>query len=126
MFLVAEVTSTFDKFTRPERVKILILDASIMRRSRSKNVELLARVFDHVEHNFQKGFTVLTDELFYMLCGDVQDMDLTTALQSLMTLFANITKTLFAEITKLIKGKVAERMSSQSLFVQTLFGDFRW
>ena len=32
-------------------------------------------------------------ELFYMFCEDIQDMDLTNALQSLMTLFVNIAKT---------------------------------
>ena len=32
-------------------------------------------------------------KLFYMFCEDIQDMDLTTALQSLMALFVNITKT---------------------------------
>lgn len=32
----------------------------VLKRSRSKKVELLARVYDHVEHTFQKGFTLLT------------------------------------------------------------------
>lgn len=46
--------------TRPERVKVLVLDDSVVKRNRSKSVELLARVYDHVEHRFQKGFTLLT------------------------------------------------------------------
>lgn len=50
----------FDRLTRPERVNVLILDDSVIKRNRSKNVELLARVYDHVEHKFQKGFTLLT------------------------------------------------------------------
>lgn len=50
----------FDKLTRPERVKVLVPDDSVIRRNRSKKVELLARVYDHVEHKFQKGFTLLT------------------------------------------------------------------
>lgn len=40
-----------------------------------------------------------------MLCDDIQDMDLTKALQSLMTLFVNITQTLSAIITDIIKIK---------------------
>lgn len=37
-----------------------MLDDSIIKRNRSKKVELLARVYDHVEHKFQKRFTPLT------------------------------------------------------------------
>lgn len=60
MLLAVKVTSVFDALTRPERVKVLVLDDSVIKRNRSKTVELLARVYDHVEHKFQKGFTLLT------------------------------------------------------------------
>ena len=60
LLLAAKVTSDFDSLTRPERVKTLILDDSVITRNRSKKVELLARVYDHVNHKFQKGFTLLT------------------------------------------------------------------
>ena len=60
LLLAVRVTSAFDKLTRPERVKVLVLDDSVIKRNRSKKVELLARVYDHVEHKFQKGFTLLT------------------------------------------------------------------
>lgn len=60
LLLSVKVTSTFDKLTRPERVNVLVLDDSVIKRNRSKKVELLARVYDHVEHKFQKGFTLLT------------------------------------------------------------------
>lgn len=60
LLLAARVTSVFDSLTRPERRKILVLDDSVIKRNRSKKVELLARVYDHVEHKFQKGFTLLT------------------------------------------------------------------
>ena len=60
MLLAIKVTSAFDSLTRSERVKVLILDDSVIKRNRSKTVELLARVFDHVEHKCQKGFTLLT------------------------------------------------------------------
>ena len=60
LLLAVKVTSAFDALTRPERVKVLVLDDSVIKRNRSKSVELLARVYDHVEHKFQKGFTLLT------------------------------------------------------------------
>ena len=60
MLLAVKVTAAFDELTRPERVKVLILDDSVIKRNRSKSVELLARVYDHVEHKCQKGFTLLT------------------------------------------------------------------
>lgn len=46
------------------------------------------------------------DGLFFMFCEDIQDMDLTTALQSLMTLFVEQISTLSADITAFIKSKV--------------------
>ena len=55
LLLSAKVSSTFSALTRPERVKVLILDDSVIKRSRSNAVELLARVYDHVEHRYQKG-----------------------------------------------------------------------
>ena len=65
-------------------------------------------------------------ELFFMLCDDIQDMDLTNALQGLMALFINITADISAEITNLIKSKVSEWMSTQALFIQALFGELCW
>ena len=60
LLLSAKVTSAFSRLTRPERVKVFVLDDSVIKRNRSKAVELLARVYDHVEHKYQKGFTLLT------------------------------------------------------------------
>ena len=60
LLLAVKVTTTFDTLTRPARVKVLILDDSVIKRNRSKSVELLARIYDHVEHKCQKGFTLLT------------------------------------------------------------------
>ena len=65
-------------------------------------------------------------ELFYMFCDDVQDMDVTKALQSLMTLFVNIAKTFSAQITEMIKEQVCNWMSSQASFIQALFSDLCW
>ena len=58
--LAVYVTTVFNSLTRSERVNVLILDDSVIKRNRSKSVELLARVYDHVEHKCQKGFTLLT------------------------------------------------------------------
>ncbi len=58
--LAVKVTAAFDRLTRPERIQVLVLDDSVIKRNRSDKVELLAKVYDHVEHKFQKGFTLLT------------------------------------------------------------------
>ena len=47
-------------------------------------------------------------ELFFMFCEDIQDMELTDALQSLMALFAEYISSLSADITDVIKSKVTE------------------
>lgn len=61
LFLLSlKVTTAYDHLTRPERVKAFILDDSVIKRNRSKKVELLARIYDYVEHKFQRGFSVLT------------------------------------------------------------------
>ena len=60
LLLSVKVASAFSALTRPERVKVLVLDDSVVKRNRSKAVELLARVYDHAEHKCQKGFTMLT------------------------------------------------------------------
>lgn len=46
--------------TSDERVNILIVDDSFYDRSRSKSVELLARVKDHTDNRYKKGFRMLT------------------------------------------------------------------
>ena len=46
--------------TSEDRVKVLILDDSLYQRSRSKTVELLARVHDHVLMKYVRGFRMLT------------------------------------------------------------------
>lgn len=65
-------------------------------------------------------------ELFYMFCDDIQDMDLTNALQSLMALFVNITQTFSATITDMIKNQVCNWIASQARFIQAMFSDLCW
>ena len=46
--------------TDEKRVNVFIIEDSLFSRSRSKAVELLARVYDHVEHKYVRGFRMLT------------------------------------------------------------------
>lgn len=57
--LAAKVTVAFDLLTSPNRFKALVLDDSVIDRNRSKAVELLAFVFDHVIGKSVKGFNLL-------------------------------------------------------------------
>lgn len=50
----------FNRLTSDERESVLIIDDSPYDRSRSKRVELLARVWDHSTGRFLKGFRMLT------------------------------------------------------------------
>lgn len=58
--LAAKVTMYFDILTDRSRFKALVLDDSVIERSRSKAVELLAFVFDHVIGKSVRGFNLLT------------------------------------------------------------------
>ena len=58
--LSARVIGFMDVLTGPQRVKSFVLDDSVIARERSKKVELLARVFDHVKGKCVKGFNLLT------------------------------------------------------------------
>ncbi|MGM9890829.1 MAG: transposase [Floccifex porci] len=44
----------------PDRSHVLIVDDSIFERSRSKKVELLAKVYDHAKRSYRFGFRMLT------------------------------------------------------------------
>ena len=60
LLLAAKVINALRPLTNTRRVKVFILDDSTIPRNRSKKVELLAKIFDHVSHKFVKGFTLLT------------------------------------------------------------------
>lgn len=55
-------------------------------------------------------------ELFFMFCDDIQDMDLTNALQRHMPLFTDIASIVSPDITELLKSKVNDWMASQPYF----------
>ena len=75
----------FDILTDRSRFKALVLDDSVIERSRSKAVELLAFVFDHVIGKSVRGFNLLTlgwtdgfsfiPVAFNMLSSAKQEMD---------------------------------------------------
>jgi hypothetical protein len=58
--LSLESIQCFQKLTSSKRVSVFILDDSVYSRNRSKSVELLSLVHDHVTHKFIKGFSLLT------------------------------------------------------------------
>jgi len=58
--LSAKIIAYFDTLTNPNRFKAFVLDDSVINRKRSKRVELLAYIFDHVNHKTVKGFNLLT------------------------------------------------------------------
>lgn len=66
------------------------------------------------------------EELFYMFCEDIQDMDFTNAIMSLMALFVEQVNNLPAQITNIVKCKVDDWMQSQATFIQALFGKLCW
>lgn len=49
----------FESLISLHRVRVFIIDDSVLSRNRSKKAELLARVFDHSTGKFTKGYTML-------------------------------------------------------------------
>ncbi|MDX2433237.1 MAG: transposase [Desulfobacterales bacterium] len=60
LLLAARIVCVFDLLTDKDRKKVLIIDDSTYDRSHSKFVELLARIFDHSDKRYLKGFKMLT------------------------------------------------------------------
>jgi hypothetical protein len=58
--VAVKVITVFSLLTDGEREKVLIIDDSTYDRSRSKFVELLARIFDHNTKTYLNGFKLLT------------------------------------------------------------------
>ena len=58
--LSAKVVALIEPLTSEKREKCFVLDDSVIERSRSKTVELLARVYDHVIGKTVRGFNLLT------------------------------------------------------------------
>jgi hypothetical protein len=59
-FSTTIIQTFFNPLTdQTSRERVLIIDESTVERLRSKSVELLARVYDHIEHSFIRGFRLL-------------------------------------------------------------------
>ncbi|WP_028987072.1 IS4 family transposase [Thermicanus aegyptius] len=58
--LSLRIVSGFEKLISSHRIRVFIIDDSVLRRERSKKVELLAKVFDHVSGHFVRGYNLLT------------------------------------------------------------------
>ena len=58
--LVKRIITVIELLTSEEREKVLVVDDSDYDRSRSKKVELLAKIFDHNSGKYLKGFKLLT------------------------------------------------------------------
>ncbi|MDR7076061.1 hypothetical protein J2Y03_001064 [Neobacillus niacini] len=54
------IETKVDPLTEEDRVKVLIFDDSFFSRTRSKTVELLAKVHDHTTGKYVRGFRMLT------------------------------------------------------------------
>ncbi len=54
------VRDTIGPLTGEGRINALIIDDSLYSRGSSKHVELLANVYDHIRHGYEKGFRLLT------------------------------------------------------------------
>ena len=59
LLLAAKITKVFHSLTNSGRAKMLVLDDSVLPRNRSKSVELLARIYDHVSQQYLRGFNLL-------------------------------------------------------------------
>lgn len=60
LHLAVQLYGFFNRLTNEDRESVLIVDDSTYDRSRSKAVELLARVWDHSNGRFIRGFRMLT------------------------------------------------------------------
>lgn len=60
LLLALKVCAVIDSLTGTDRETVLVLDDTTIHRPRSRKVELLAKVYDHCEGKFLKGFRALT------------------------------------------------------------------
>ena len=60
LLLALSVIERIRALTGEKRLTAIVIDDSPFSRNRSKKVELLAKVFDHVKHTYFMGFRMLT------------------------------------------------------------------
>ncbi|MEG0353449.1 MAG: IS200/IS605 family transposase [Cellulosilyticaceae bacterium] len=68
----------------------------------------------------------LKGRTFLMYCDDIQDMDLTAALESLMGLFVDYINTETSTTGEVIKSQLIQWINSQAIFIKALFKDLNW
>jgi hypothetical protein len=54
------ISQELEPLTGAANMKVMIADDTLYRRNRSKQVELLSRVFDHTDKRYYRGFRMLT------------------------------------------------------------------
>ncbi len=65
-------------------------------------------------------------ELFYVCCDDIQDIELSTALRSLLKILCEGIKNRAITITNEIKMQLINWFVSQPAFIKVLYSDFMW
>ncbi len=74
------------------------------------------------KHNDEKTIA----ELFFVSCEDIQDMELSTALRSLMSIFAAGIRNGSITIDETVRVQLIEWFVSQPTFIQAIFPEFIW
>ena len=74
------------------------------------------------KHNDEKTIA----ELFFVCCEDIQDMELSTALRSLMSIFAAGIRNGSITIDETVRIQLIEWFVSQPAFIQAIFPGFIW
>ncbi len=74
------------------------------------------------EEKDQKTF----GELFFMFCDDIRDMDLVTALQSLMSLFVEQLNSVVSQNIESVKCQLQQWIDQQASYIKALFTDLSW
>ena len=74
------------------------------------------------EEKDQKTF----GELFFKFCDDIHDIDLTAALQSLMSLFVEQLKLSKSKKLEIVKSQLQQWIDGQASFIKALFMDLSW
>lgn len=74
------------------------------------------------EENDQKTF----GELFFRYSDDIQDMDLITALQNLMTFMIDLVNEIKSISVEIVKNQLQQWISQQASFIKALFSNFCW
>ena len=77
-------------------------------------------------YSFEQSQNQIFSVLNFALCEDVQDMELSNALRSLMSLFMETINGYGTEDTETIKSKVSNWIASQSRYIKGLFQNLCW